>query len=155
MDTAAAFGRKGKPTGCLTVLSALNVTDANHTIHHKLRGKRERCIKTLEARLKRAVGEGELPSELDIRSVATFYVTVQQGMSIRSRDGASTETLVRIARAAMSAWETLTQPPDKLGDGQAKTPHRPRERPILNGATSRKGQKTCSSLTLKSEAISK
>lgn len=153
MDTAAAFGRKGKPSGCLTVLAALNATDANQTIRHELRVKRERCIAALEARLQRAVEVGELSRELDIRSVATFYVAVQQGMSIQARDGASTETLVRIARAAMSGWETLTQPPDRLGDGEAKRHIGRASVPYSMAQPSRKAKKSCSSPTSTSKAI--
>jgi AcrR family transcriptional regulator len=117
MDSAIAFGRKDKPAGCLNVLTAINATGANQAIHHEVRYKRRLCVDTLEARLRRAVEVGELSCEVDIRSVATFYVTVQQGMSIQARDGASAETLMRIARAAMSAWEALTQPADRSGNG--------------------------------------
>jgi AcrR family transcriptional regulator len=153
MDTAAAFGRKGKPAGCLTVLSALNVTDANQTIRQALRGKRELCIEALEARLRRAVEVGELSRELDIRSVATFYVTVHQGMSIQSRDGASSETLMRIARAAMSAWETLTQPPDRRGNGEAKCPIDRASVPYSMAQPSRKAKNSVCSPTSTSKAI--
>ena len=43
----------------------------------------------LETRLRRAVAAGELPGTLDVAAVAAFYLTVQQGMSIQARDGAS------------------------------------------------------------------
>ena len=59
----------------------------------------------IEERLQRAMAAGELPASLDPRSVASYYVTVQQGMSIQARDGASRSALEAIARAAMAAWD--------------------------------------------------
>ena len=55
------------------------------------------------------MAEGELPASLDPRSIASYYVTVQQGMSIQARDGASRQTLETIAQGAMVAWEGLTR----------------------------------------------
>lgn len=120
MDSAVAFGRNDNPGGCLNVLSALNATDENEHVRSELRSKRLQCIEALEARLERAIAAGELSGEVDIRSVARFYVTVHQGMSIQSRDGASTETLIGIAQSAMSAWDRLTRPPGKSGKKTAE-----------------------------------
>ena len=58
-------------------------------------------------RLERAVAEGELPEDFGCEAVATFYATVQQGMSIQARDGASRATLLAIADCALAAWEGL------------------------------------------------
>ena len=63
----------------------------------------------IEARLRRAVEASELPAASDLAAIASFYVTVQQGMSIRARDGATRPELEAIARSAMSAWDGLTQ----------------------------------------------
>ncbi len=64
----------------------------------------------IEERLQRAMAEGELPASFDPRSIASYYVTVQQGMSIQARDGASRPALEAIARAAMAAWDGLVLP---------------------------------------------
>jgi hypothetical protein len=60
--------------------------------------------------LSRATAEGELPTSLDRQAIASYYVTVQQGMSIQARDGASRTLLEAIVRGAMAAWESLTRP---------------------------------------------
>jgi AcrR family transcriptional regulator len=109
--TAKAFSRTDMPTGCLVVLSALSTNESNEPIRHILLSERLGCVKALEARLQRAVKEGELSREVDIRSVARFYATVHEGMSIQSRDGASPETLKKICRSAMAAWDVLTSVP--------------------------------------------
>ena len=62
----------------------------------------------LERRLRRSMAQGELPAGLDAAGVAAFYLTVQQGMSIQARDGASRETLEKVAQGAMAAWGPLT-----------------------------------------------
>ena len=78
---------------------------------HELRERRAGNVATLRDRLERAIAEGELPEDLDCDAMATFYATVQQGMSIQARDGASRETLLSVADCAMAAWEGLTAAP--------------------------------------------
>jgi AcrR family transcriptional regulator len=105
--SAEAFARPDKPAGCLIVLGALTANDANANVCRELRDRRAENVATLRDRLKRAVCEGELPKSLDCLAVATFYATVQQGMSIQARDGASRTTLLSVAASAMAAWDGL------------------------------------------------
>ena len=106
--TARAFSRPGKPRGCLVTLSAINLVSASPSVCDAMRKERGRGQRGLEARLQRAMAEGELPASLDAGAVAAFYLTVQQGMSIQARDGASRETLEQVVRGAMAAWTPLT-----------------------------------------------
>lgn len=105
--TADAFTKPGKPAGCLVVLGALHASDTNAGVCQALRDLRAENVTTLRERLDLAVAAGELPSGLDSASVAAFYVTVQQGMSIQARDGAGREMLHAIADGAMAAWDRL------------------------------------------------
>jgi hypothetical protein len=43
-----------------------------------------------------------------VDAIARYYVTVQQGMSIQARDGASRRDLEAVAHAALAAWPALT-----------------------------------------------
>jgi AcrR family transcriptional regulator len=106
--SAKSFTRPDRPGGCLIVLSALLVNDGNANVCRELRESRAENVATLRDRLERAVREGELPKDLDSQAVATFYATVQQGMSIQARDGASRATLLAVAGCAMAAWDGLT-----------------------------------------------
>ena len=105
--TAVAFTQPGKPAGCMVVLGALHASDSNGGVCDTLRRIRGENVATLRERLDEAVGAGELPTGLDTNAAATFYVTVQQGMSIQARDGANRETLLAIADGAMAAWDRL------------------------------------------------
>lgn len=105
--TAISFTQPGKPAGCLIVLGALLSANGNSGICDALRQMRADNLATLRDRLERAVAAGELPAGTDSGAVASFYATVQQGMSIRARDGASRDTLHAIADGAMAAWDGL------------------------------------------------
>ena len=108
--TAHSFSRPGKPRGCMVVLSQLNPTEASASVCAALRENRAQGQAGLERRLRRAVEVGELAPGTDVAALAAFYLTVQQGMSIQARDGASEETLLAVAKGAMAAWEPLTAP---------------------------------------------
>ena len=105
--SAEEFTRPGKPRGCLIVLGALHADDGNEAVHQELQEHRAENMKLLLLRLKRGVAEGELPDGPDWRAIATFYITVQQGMSIQARDGASRKALLAVADCAMAAWDGL------------------------------------------------
>jgi AcrR family transcriptional regulator len=115
MKTASVFTRPGKPPGCMIVLSALHATESCETVRQELIRLRAESVETLAARLKRGVKAGEIPAEVNVKAVASYYVTVQQGMSIQARDGASRKDLEAIAQAALAAWEPLTRPPARRG----------------------------------------
>jgi AcrR family transcriptional regulator len=104
LASAQAFTRPEVPAGCLIVLGAMHASDMNEKACTDLRHRRAQNVETLSRRLQRAVAEGELPADLDCQAVASFYVSVQYGMSIQARDGASRETLIAVARQAMTAW---------------------------------------------------
>lgn len=106
--TAHAFSRPGKPRGCMVVLSQLNATQASQSVCQALRDRRLDGQCALAARFRQAVEGGELPAKVDPDALAAFFVTVQQGMSVQARDGASEEALLKIAENAMAAWEPLT-----------------------------------------------
>jgi hypothetical protein len=59
--------------------------------------------------LARGVQAGEIARAADLKAIARFYITVQQGMSIQARDGASRAALEAVARAALAAWPALTK----------------------------------------------
>jgi AcrR family transcriptional regulator len=105
--TARVFTRPDKPTGCLVVLSALQANELTQTVREELIQGRLGMIEKLQARLKRGQHDGDVPARTDTKAVATFFATVQQGMSIQARDGATCTTLGAIAWAALVGWDSL------------------------------------------------
>ena len=102
-----AFCKPGAPRGCLLVLGAMNSMPANRSVQDYLRGLRARRQRVIQQRLQRGVAEGELPSGLDLSALASFYMTVLDGLAIQARDGASRKALKFAVRCAMAAWETV------------------------------------------------
>ena len=109
LTTAHVFSRPDRPAGCMVVLTAINAAGVSDETCAGLRQARAQSRDLLDNRLRGAIASGELPGGIDVAAITAFYVTVQQGMSIQSRDGASLEQLTAIAHSAMTAWETLTR----------------------------------------------
>ncbi|MGR3907935.1 TetR/AcrR family transcriptional regulator [Burkholderia sp. SR8] len=108
MQTARVFTRRSKPAGCLIVLSALHPAERSDTVRQTLIAMREQTVAALRARLGAAAATGEIAAHADLDAIARYYVTVQQGMSIQARDGASRRDLEAVAQAALAAWPALT-----------------------------------------------
>jgi AcrR family transcriptional regulator len=108
MATAREFSRSDKPSGCLIVLSALHASEENEAVREVVVASRKQNVTELARQLSRGVATGEIAPTVDLKAVARFYVTVQQGMSIQARDGADRKTLETIARLALAAWPELT-----------------------------------------------
>ncbi len=107
-ETAFAYTHDNQPHGCLIVLGALHGEPGSEAACALLRKRRLENVPKLRERLERGVREGELPASVDCQKVADFYATVQHGMSITARDGATVEALLKTADAAMAAWDALT-----------------------------------------------
>ncbi|AHG18883.1 TetR family transcriptional regulator [Chania multitudinisentens RB-25] len=105
--SAEDFTQPGRPRGCLVVLGALLADRENEVVYKELKQYRAESLDMLILRLKKGAIEGELLSGQDWRAIATYFITVQQGMSIQARDGTSRQTLLRIASSAMASWDTL------------------------------------------------
>lgn len=105
--TAKAYSQADKPQGCLIALGALHNDISSPVICTDLRRRRAENLAAVERRFERGVTEGELPENFDSAAAAKFYATVQHGMSIQARDGATYEELMDTANGAMAAWEAL------------------------------------------------
>lgn len=93
--------------GCLVVLSALHPAELSDTVRQTLIEMRSRSVADLVQRLQQGIATREISPEVDLAAIARYYVTVQQGMSIQARDGASRRELEMIAQAALASWPTL------------------------------------------------
>ncbi|MET0343936.1 MAG: TetR/AcrR family transcriptional regulator [Polyangiales bacterium] len=108
LGTAKAFTRRGKPRGCLVTMATLDGDDCR-ALQRKLGAMRAQSVDLLAELFARGVTRGEIDDGVDLRAVARYVVTVQQGMSIQARDGASRAELEQTARAALAGWDALTR----------------------------------------------
>lgn len=105
--TIDAYCQETVPRGCMITLDALHRTHSSDKVCTVLRSRRQSNIETLKKRLERGVRDGDIPASVNCEAVATFYATVQNGMSILARDGGTRQDLTATAMGAMAAWEKL------------------------------------------------
>lgn len=101
--SADVLTRCDLPHGCMVTLSAV-ASEGHERLGERVRQLRNGGVAQLKARLSEAQQRGELPETTDIDALTRLYVSIQQGMSIQARDGASRETLLGIAGMAMGLW---------------------------------------------------
>jgi AcrR family transcriptional regulator len=99
--------------GCLLVLGDSNAAPEHGGIHDYLAQRRKEIQAALEERIKRGIADGDVPAHANAKTIAAFFMTVMQGLSLRARDGASREAMMQVAEAALAAWDSLTQAPAK------------------------------------------
>lgn len=90
----------------MVALSAVG-SEGHAELGDMVRQARAAGCRFLEARLSRAVAEGEIPASVDLAALARLLVSVQAGMSIQARDGATRDDLEAVARLTMQGWDGL------------------------------------------------
>jgi AcrR family transcriptional regulator len=104
-ESVIAFTTEGKPSGCMTVLAAVNCTSEHETIRDFAKRCRRRTESAIRERLERGVAEGDVTVGADTGELAAFYATVLNGLSVQARDGTPRERLMLVVEMAMLAWE--------------------------------------------------
>lgn len=107
MDSAASLtgDQPDSSRGCMVALSSVDA-EGHAELGALLRELRGATSKLLEARFARAVSSGELPPTTDVPALARYIQTVQVGMSILARDGATRAELESVAQRTMSGWDS-------------------------------------------------
>jgi AcrR family transcriptional regulator len=110
MDSAAALTgcEPGAPKGCMITLSSID-RDSHAELCESVRASRSSVVERLVARFDRAVAEGEIPATTDLPALARYIQTVQNGMSILARDGATRAELEAVGRVAMTSWDAIVR----------------------------------------------
>jgi len=95
------------PRGCMVTLSSVG-SEGHAELGDLVRAARAVTLERLLERLDRAVADGEIPASTDLHALARFVQTLQSGMSILARDGASRAELEVVADVAMAGWDART-----------------------------------------------
>jgi len=109
MDSAAALTGciVDLPRGCMVTLSSVG-SEGYPELGELVRSARGVTLARLLARLDQAVAEGEIPASTELRPLARFVQTLQNGMSILARDGADRAELEEVTHVAMAGWDART-----------------------------------------------
>lgn len=107
-NNVAHYADPGTPPGCMVVLAATTGTVGNEGVRDFLAVKRRGGEDVVRRRLDRGVADGDLPPTTDVTTLAAFVTTVQQGLSIQARDGASLATLAAVVDHALAVWDAMT-----------------------------------------------
>lgn len=107
LATAEVNGKIDRPKGCLLVLSGAHPDALPEEACDEVSKIRADSLAAMEERLREGQAAGEIAPDADPAAIAAFYATVQQGMTFRAREGATTDELAATARAAMMAWDGL------------------------------------------------
>ncbi|MFD7662257.1 TetR/AcrR family transcriptional regulator [Streptomyces sp. NPDC059788] len=116
-EAAAFHTLPGYPRGCMVITAATNCTVQSEDVMRGLRERRARNVELIEERIRADIAAGELPADTDAHALATYGVTVLQGMSQQARDGADRTTLERVAELAMAAWPSGRSDDGAAGEG--------------------------------------
>lgn len=104
----AIITKAGEPHGCMLVLGALNCrTDGveGARASEQLHRIRVEACRTIAARIRRGIREGDVLPGTDADSLAMFVATFLHGLSVQARDGASRAALSAAVDRAMQAWD--------------------------------------------------
>ena len=99
-----ATTRPLSPHGCMGVQAALAASDDGQLVHDLLVNWRDAARVGLEGRLKRAVEEGDLPSDADPVRLARYVIAVSFGIAVQAAGGAEPQDLLPIVDEVLSRW---------------------------------------------------
>ena len=103
-EAADELTRDCHPLGCMMVMATTNCSVAAEHIQTALVKRRALGVAMMQARIQRGIDEGELPAATDAGTLANFYATVYQGMSMQAKDGATRASLLASVEMAMRSW---------------------------------------------------
>ena len=114
-ETAAVeLTRPDQPRGCMLALALPTCSPEVESLRMHMNERRGRSLERFRQRLRAALDEGELPSGTNVASLAQFFITTLQGMSIQARSGATRSQLRQVGHVAMSVWPVVEQPEPTL-----------------------------------------
>ena len=110
-EAADELTRDCHPLGCMMVMATTNCSVAAEHIQTALVKRRALGVAMMQARIQRGIDEGELPAATDAGTLANFYATVYQGMSMQAKDGATRASLLASVEMAMRSWPVAANAP--------------------------------------------
>jgi AcrR family transcriptional regulator len=97
----------GRPAGCMVVLAATTYTPSTAGIRDFLAEERRAGTAAVQERLVRGQADGDVPSGADTGALAAYVMSVQYGLSLHARDGATREELDTVVDCMLAGWEAV------------------------------------------------
>jgi TetR/AcrR family transcriptional regulator, copper-responsive repressor len=102
IDLGIASGcSQGRPRGCLLASAFADSTLLPPNLAKEIKALVNRADRILGRRLKKAVHNGQLPTDFDVKGTAKFLVTLMHGIALRLRAGESRAQLRSVKKAAL------------------------------------------------------
>jgi len=105
MQTATHLAGDPERMGCLMFNSCMGVAPHDPAVETKIKHGVADMRRRFEAALRRAVEQGSIADDIDIRSTALFLISQLGGMTVLARGGASSKDLRTVAERALAALE--------------------------------------------------
>jgi AcrR family transcriptional regulator len=102
-----SYTMPGRPTGCMVVLAATTYTPSTEGIRDFLTEQRRAGTAAVEERLVRGQADGDVPPGADAGALAAYVMSVQFGLSLHARDGATREQLDTVVDCVLAGWDAL------------------------------------------------
>ena len=99
-----AVTRPGRPPGCLTVQGGTACSAGNEAVARFLAASRLAGERALAERFARAVGDGDLPADVDTAGLARFVMMVAEGNAVHAAAGVGAEQLLAATEIALAAF---------------------------------------------------
>jgi AcrR family transcriptional regulator len=98
------YADERSPKYCMLVKGTMSSSDCGALLADHMTAKRAESESMLVERFTRAKAAGELADDIDPAGLASYYMTVLDGMSVRAAGGAGRDELRKVADLAMRCW---------------------------------------------------
>jgi AcrR family transcriptional regulator len=92
---------RGHPRGCLLASAFADSTLLPPNLAKEIKALVNQADQAVTRRLKKAVRDGQLPAEFDVKGTARFLMTLMHGIALRLRAGERRSDLRRMKKAAL------------------------------------------------------
>lgn len=96
--------QKEYPDGCLMIQGALTTSPESEGIRKMMADMRRMAEKWIKERFQRAKEEGNLPAHADPAALACYIMTLNSGLAVQAKSGASKKELQAVVKVAMNTW---------------------------------------------------
>lgn len=104
-----------KPHGCMIVLAATTYTPSTEGVRDFLAERRRGLLAAVRDRLVVGATAGDVPPHTAVEALAAYVGSVQFGMSVQARDGATAAELAAVVDQAMIACAVALRPAPAAG----------------------------------------